>query len=175
MFLFRRVNWITRTLTFVWVGLDSICCWTISTNWEQCEMVKSRIKEKLLIFIHNWCERKVFWSYNNGRVWLLWFNLIMHYSYHSKAIFLLTIKNEWGWTIKYLISGDYKVVCVQLNKYETAPNFIQLSRNVTWNCLLVSVYLPVFTSFCMMWSWNCSADQNKTILWSHHVKTGKNR
>ena len=27
----------------------------------------------------------------------------------------------------------------------------------------------------MVWSKNCSADQNKTILWSHHVKTGKFR
>ena len=26
---------------------------------------------------------------------------------------------------------------VQLNKYETAPNFIQLNRNLTWNCLLI--------------------------------------
>ena len=27
----------------------------------------------------------------------------------------------------------------------------------------------------MTWSWNCSADQNKRILWSHHARTGKNR
>ena len=37
---------------------------------------------------------------------------------------------------------------IQLNKYETAPNFIQLSQNLT------------------------SADQNKTILWSGHAGTG---
>ena len=41
---------------------------------------------------------------------------------------------------------------LQLNKYETAPNFIQLIQNLTWDCLLISVYLPVFTSFCMMCS-----------------------
>ena len=40
----------------------------------------------------------------------------------------------------------------QLNKYETAPNFIQLSQNLTSDCLLISVLLPVFTSFCMVWS-----------------------
>ena len=37
------------------------------------------------------------------------------------------------------------------------------------------VDFSVFTSFCMMWSQNCSADENKTILWSGHAKTGKNR
>jgi hypothetical protein len=41
---------------------------------------------------------------------------------------------------------------VQLNEYETAPYFIQLSQNLTWDCLLISVYLPVFTGFCMMCS-----------------------
>ena len=39
---------------------------------------------------------------------------------------------------------------VQLNKYETVPYFLQLSQNLTMDCLLISVYLPVFTSFCMM-------------------------
>ena len=34
---------------------------------------------------------------------------------------------------------------VQLNEYETAPYFIQLSQNLTSDCLLISVYLPVFT------------------------------
>ena len=37
---------------------------------------------------------------------------------------------------------------VQLNKYETAPNFIQLTQNLTSDCLFVD--LAVFTSSCMM-------------------------
>ena len=41
-------------------------------------------------------------------------------------------------------------LAVQLNKYETAPNFIQLSQNLTSDCLLISVFLPVFTRFCIM-------------------------
>ena len=38
----------------------------------------------------------------------------------------------------------YSLHVVQLNKYETAPNLIQLSQNLTSNCLLISVFLPVF-------------------------------
>jgi hypothetical protein len=41
---------------------------------------------------------------------------------------------------------------VQLNEYETVLHFLQLSQNLTWDCLLISVNLPVFTSFCMMCS-----------------------
>ena len=33
---------------------------------------------------------------------------------------------------------------IQLNEYETAPYFIQLSQNLTLDCLLISVFLPVF-------------------------------
>ena len=33
---------------------------------------------------------------------------------------------------------------VQLNEYETAPNFIELSQKLTSDCLLISVFLPVF-------------------------------
>ena len=41
---------------------------------------------------------------------------------------------------------------VQLNEYDTVLYCLRLSQNVTWDCLLISVYLPVFTSFCMMFS-----------------------
>ena len=37
-----------------------------------------------------------------------------------------------------------KIEMLQLNEYETAPYFIQLSQNLIWDCLLISVYLPVF-------------------------------
>ena len=66
------------------------------------------------------------------------------------------------------------VQILQPNKYETAPNFIQLNQTLTSDCLLILLNLPVFTSSCMLWSWNCSAYRNKTILWSHHATTGKN-
>ena len=36
---------------------------------------------------------------------------------------------------------------VQLNDYEAARNFIQLSQNLTSDCLLISVFLPVFYQF----------------------------
>ena len=39
---------------------------------------------------------------------------------------------------------------IQRNQYETALNFIQLHQNLTWECLLIQLNLPVFTSFCMV-------------------------
>ena len=35
---------------------------------------------------------------------------------------------------------------LQLNKYETAPNFIQFSQNLTCDCLFISVFFPESTS-----------------------------
>ena len=35
---------------------------------------------------------------------------------------------------------------LQLNEYETAPYFIQFSQNLTWDCLLIFVFCPEFTS-----------------------------
>ena len=45
--------------------------------------------------------------------------------------------------IVYLVRGDKYI---QLNKYETAPNFILLNQNLTWDCLLLSVFLPILAS-----------------------------
>ena len=36
--------------------------------------------------------------------------------------------------IPLLLLGKF---CIQLNKYETAPNFIQLNQNLTSDCLLI--------------------------------------
>ena len=38
---------------------------------------------------------------------------------------------------------------LQLDKYETAPYFIQLTQNLTSDCLLISVFFIVFPTFCM--------------------------
>ena len=38
-----------------------------------------------------------------------------------------------------------QIVClIKLNQYETAPYFIQFSKNLTCNCLLISVFCPKF-------------------------------
>ena len=34
---------------------------------------------------------------------------------------------------------------IQLNKYETASYCFLLNQNLTWDCLLIFVYLPEFT------------------------------
>ena len=49
----------------------------------------------------------------------------------------------------YTSVPNRRLTLIQLNKYETAPNFIQLSQNLTSDCLLISVFFPVFPSFCM--------------------------
>ena len=38
--------------------------------------------------------------------------------------------------------ANQKIDIVQLNEYETAPYFLQLSQNLTWDCLLM--FLPEF-------------------------------
>ena len=35
-------------------------------------------------------------------------------------------------------------------EYETVPYCLQLSQNWTLDCLLISAFLPVLTSFCMI-------------------------
>ena len=42
-----------------------------------------------------------------------------------------------------LMRVTFRSQVVQLYKYETAPNFIQLSQKLTSDCLLISVYLLV--------------------------------
>ena len=39
------------------------------------------------------------------------------------------------------------IYTLQLDEYETATYFIQLSLNLTSDCLLISFYSPVFTDF----------------------------
>ena len=56
---------------------------------------------------------------------------------------------------------------LQLNEYETDSYFFQLSQNMTTDCLLIYVFLPVPTCF------NCSKNQSRTILGLQQVKTGK--
>ena len=66
---------------------------------------------------------------------------------------------------------------LQLNEYETVPNFIQLSQNLSSDCLLISVFLPFFLP---VFAW---CDHKIVLFWSAEqfcehimqtpVKTGK--
>ena len=49
----------------------------------------------------------------------------------------------------YTSVPNRRLTLIQLKKYDTAPKFIQLSQNLTSDCLLISVSFPVFPSFCM--------------------------
>ena len=63
---------------------------------------------------------------------------------------------------------------VQLNQYEKAPYFLQLSQNLRWNCLLISAFLPVF-AWCdhkIVFDW--SAEQFYDHIMQKLVRTGKN-
>ena len=66
---------------------------------------------------------------------------------------------------------------VQLNKYETAPNFIQFSQNLTSDCLLIQLNFPVFTQFLhdLIIKLFCFDLQNNFLIRSckNCVKTGK--
>ena len=96
----------------------------------------------------------------------------MHFSTIFKAVFRL-ILCPWNWdcrvtgcpilkknsinldrrkshffaTVREAFANLAQCIFLQLNKYETAPNFIQLSQNLTSNCLLISVFLPVLPVF----------------------------
>ena len=64
------------------------------------------------------------------------------------------------------------IMQVQLNRYVTAPNFIQLNQNLTSDCWFnwISRFLPV-----LAWCDHKIVLICRTILWSHHARTGKNR
>jgi hypothetical protein len=57
-------------------------------------------------------------------------------------------KNKENWMNRY--ARLKKAVCLllnllQLNKYETAPYFLQLNQNMTSGCLFTFVFSPKFT------------------------------
>ena len=62
---------------------------------------------------------------------------------------------------------------LQLNTYEAAPNFIQLSQNLTSDCLLTSVFLPAFAWYdnkiVLFWS----AEQFYEHIMQKQVKAHK--
>ena len=62
---------------------------------------------------------------------------------------------------------------VQLNEYETGPYFIQLSQNLTSDCLLISVYLPVFTRCNHKTVLQIKTKQFHDHIMQELVKTGK--
>ena len=45
----------------------------------------------------------------------------------------ISFEVKWGLKGEFLID----VNLLQLNQYETAPNFIHLNQNLTWDCLLI--------------------------------------
>ena len=77
--------------------------------------------------------------------------------------------NIWPW-LDPLLLGSYFTYLVQLNKYETAPNFIQWNQNLTSDCLLIYLFLPV-----LAWADHkiCFVLIYRQILWSAHARIGK--
>ena len=62
---------------------------------------------------------------------------------------------------------------VQLNKYETVPYFLQLSQNLTIDCWLISVYLPVFALCAYKIGFFLFAEQFYDHIMQKMVKTQK--
>ena len=71
----------------------------------------------------------------------------------------------------------YAYALVQLNKYETALNFIQISQNLTLDCLLINLNFLIFTQFLhdLIIKLFCRSKQNNFLIRSckNCVKTGK--
>jgi hypothetical protein len=63
---------------------------------------------------------------------------------------------------------------LQLNEYETAPYFLQLSQNMTSDCLFTFVFFLFLTRIYLFCAENCSENQNKTIFGTKQVNSGKN-
>jgi hypothetical protein len=60
---------------------------------------------------------------------------------------------------------------VQLNEYETVPYFLQSSQKLTSDCLMISVFLPVFA----LSDHNIVLQIKTKQFYDHnHAKTGKN-
>ena len=119
-------------------------------------------------------------------------------NYQSKVILnnLITVLNHprfikvnynfGGWTtlkypfwfnlsIQYFCPKAHIRERLQLNEYETAPNFIQLSQKLTLECLLIQLNFPVFTQFLhdLIIKLFCFDLQNNFMIRSCWYKTGK--
>ena len=89
------------------------------------------------------------------------------------------LKSKSSQTTSFLFK--WQPTDVQINEYKTGPYFLQSSQKLTSDScyLLISVFLPVFTIFCMMWSDHNIVLEIKTKQFYDHimqklVKAGKN-
>ena len=73
------------------------------------------------------------------------------------------------------VSRQIELITAQLNEYETAPDFLQLSQNMTSDCLFTFVFSPVFTWIYLFCALNCSEHQNKTIFSAKQENSGRIR
>ena len=65
----------------------------------------------------------------------------------------------------------YRTWLVQLNKYETAPYFLQLSQNMTSDCFFTFVFSPQIYLSCTK---NCFILMFRTIFWATQVNSREN-
>ena len=80
-----------------------------------------------------------------GSVWLLYNeNKVPPQRVDHKSSFAYGTLTFYWKKISMIDMYDIDLYTVQLNKYETAPYFFLLNQNLTWDCLLISVFLPEF-------------------------------
>ena len=79
-----------------------------------------------------------------------WANISVHFYNRNSMQEFKSNMNCTKYGVKFFCLNLYKqpwnddsVIMVQLNKYETAPNSNQISQNLTSDCLLISLFLPV--------------------------------
>jgi hypothetical protein len=76
-----------------------------------------------------------------GTLWLgtLWLGFILWFGIAVVIMIMIIMCSPMNRKIKCGL--------VQLNEYETVLYFLLLSKNLTWDCLLISVDLPVLPFF----------------------------
>ena len=53
---------------------------------------------------------------------------------------------------------------LQLNEYDTAPHLLQLNQNLTPDCLLISVFLPVANLKLVTTGKNTEIDKQSAVI-----------
>ena len=112
-------------------------------------------------------------------------NLLGEQEKYNLSIIIEWTKNSWRLArrrsqlpehngMKVILVSIFEFQAIQLNEYETAPDFLQLSQNMTSDCLFTFVFFPVLTWIYLFCAKNCFVLMFRTIFGAKQVNSGKN-
>ena len=111
---------------FPWKGIGLIHAYFLC-------LLKVRKFKKQIIFVSILLKNE-----QKSSILIAWYTRICFWD-------LLTFSNGAYFMEIFLCGANNgQIFNVQLNKYETVPYFFLLNQNLTWDCLLISVFLPEF-------------------------------